>query len=163
MVRSLATIFGDSLGDNLGWGAIIAFFAGFVFAQFCKFVIGLLSGKERSMMQNFRTAVGYLMRSGGMPSGHSAGMVAITVYLGCYYGFASGVFALAVATTGIVLYDAIHVRYAVGEQGEALNGLLEKAGKPSLPVVEGHTVPQVAVGIIIGVVIGLGVFLLIAG
>lgn len=162
MLRSLATIFGDPLGDNLGWGAIVAFFAGFVIAQLWKFVVGLCSGKSKPMMQNFRIAVGYLTRSGGMPSGHSAAMTAITVYLGCYYGFQSGVFALAVATTGIVLYDAVHMRYAVGEQGKALNKILKKAGDPELPVSEGHTVPQVVVGVILGIIVGLGVFFLVA-
>ena len=163
MLRSLATIFGDSLGGDLGWGAIVAFVAAWVIAQGWKFVVGMYLGKGQPMMQNFRTAVGYLTRSGGMPSGHSAWMTAATVYLGCYYGFTSGIFALAVASTGIVLYDAIHVRYAVGEQGKALNKLLKKAGEPTLPVVEGHTIPQMIVGVMIGVIVGLGVYFLIAG
>lgn len=162
MLRSLATIFGDSLGDNLGWGAILAFFAGFIIAQLCKFLLGACTKEGRSGMKDIRSAIGYLMRSGGMPSGHSAGMMAVTVYLGCYYGFLSGIFALAVATTGIVLYDATHVRYAVGEQGEALNKLLKKSGEAELPVVEGHTMLQVVVGAFLGIMVGLGVFFLVA-
>ena len=70
-------------------------------------------------------------------------------------GFESGLFALALAMTLIVIYDAIHVRYAVGEQGKALNGLLEKENKKPLSVVEGHTIGQVVVGAFSGVLIGV--------
>lgn len=57
----------------------------------------------------------------------------------------------------IVVYDAVNVRYAVGEQGKALNSLLEMNKKPILPVVEGHTVLQVFVGAIIGLIVGFGI------
>lgn len=138
-----------------GWYALLAFACGFVVAQFWKFVAGLISGHRRKASSDWKTVIGYLMRSGGMPSGHSASMAVLTTYIGCMCGFDSAVFALAAATTLIVLYDAIHVRYAVGEQGKTLNGLLEKNGQKTLPVVEGHTVPQVAVGVILGVLIGV--------
>lgn len=95
------------------------------------------------------------MRSGGMPSGHSASMTAMTTYLGMMAGFDSGLFALSVAMTLIVIYDAIHVRYAVGEQGKALNNLLKKDHQKPLPLVEGHTTAQAAVGVIIGVLVGV--------
>lgn len=163
MVESLATISGDLGGDSLGWGAIVAFLSGFVIAQLWKFVVGMWTGRGKSRMENLRAALGYLSRSGGMPSGHSAGMVAATVFLGGYYGFGSGVFALAVAVTGIVLYDAMHVRYAVGEQGKALNKLLKKAGEKELPVVEGHTFGQVAVGSILGLIVGIAIFGIMVG
>ena len=60
----------------------------------------------------------------------------------------------------IVVYDATHVRYAVGEQGKALNKLLKKAGDAELPVVNGHTVPQVIVGALLGVVVWMIVTLI---
>jgi len=118
-------------------------------------------GEKKPAGQILREALPYLMSSGGMPSGHSAAMTGVTVFLGCYYGFASGFFALAVAITGIVLYDATHVRYAVGEQGRALNKLLKKSGEKELPIVEGHTMGQVIVGVVLGIIVGLGVYFLI--
>ncbi len=144
------------------WYALVAFACGFAVAQLWKFVTGVVSSRKQEK-RDFKEMVGYLMRSGGMPSGHAASVTALTVYLGCFSGFDSPIFMLAVAFWGIVLYDAIHVRYAVGEQGKALNKLLKEAGKPELPVVEGHTMAQVVVGTILGIIIGLLVFWLAGG
>ncbi len=144
-----------------GWCAILAFALGFIIAQTCKFVIGLFQGKKRPAMDRFRNAIDYLTRSGGMPSGHSASMMAFTTCAGLMYGFESGIFALAVAVTLIILYDATHVRYAVGIQGVALNRILEKNGQKTLPVFEGHTIWQVVVGSLLGVLIGWGVYFLV--
>ena len=142
------------------WYALVAFALGFIVAQAWKFVAGAVAQRKRKE-RNFKELIGYLMRSGGMPSGHAASVTALSVYLGCYEGFDSAIFMLAVAFWGIVLYDAIHVRYAVGEQGKALNKLLKASGKPEVPVVEGHTVAQVAVGTMIGAVIGLLIAILL--
>lgn len=139
------------------WIAGVAFAGGFIIAQLAKAIIGLVTERKTGVV-NFQTAVGYLTRSGGMPSGHAASFTALTVYLGCTEGFNTAVFALSLATLLIILYDAIHVRYAVGEQGKALNKLLKQAGEPELPLVEGHTVPQVVVGILIGVLLGWGLY-----
>ncbi len=137
-----------------GWYALGAFFGGFVVAQLWKFVGGLIRRRGKLHFNNFGEVIGDLTRAGGMPSGHAASMAALTMYLGFAAGFDSGLFILSLAFFGIVVYDATHVRYAVGEQGEALNGLLKAAGKPELPIVEGHTIPQVIVGALLGVVIG---------
>ncbi len=144
------------------WYGLVAFACGFVVAQLWKFIAGMISQRGQKR-RNFKEMVGYLTRSGGMPSGHAASMTALGIYLGCFAGFDSPVFILAMAFWGIVLYDAIHVRYAVGEQGKALNGLLKASGKPELPVVEGHTMAQVVVGTILGVLVGLLVFWLMGG
>lgn len=141
-----------------GWYALIAFVTAFLVAQIWKTVAGIVGGHATKKRMTWQEMIGYFSRSGGMPSGHSASFTALTVFLGCAEGFQSGLFALAVGSLIIVLYDATHVRYAVGKQGEALNELLEKAGKSDLPLVEGHTVGQVAVGILIGVIVGVGVF-----
>lgn len=138
-----------------GWYAMLAFGGGFVVAQLWKFVAGLVKGRKQAGRMDMKTLIGYLSRSGGMPSGHTASMSGLTTYLGMMSGFESGLFALALAMTLIVIYDAIHVRYAVGEQGKALNGLLEKENKKSLPVVEGHTIGQVVVGAFLGALMGV--------
>lgn len=140
--------------------ALIAFASGFVLAQLWKLIEGMARRKKHPEMAHFKTAIAYIFRSGGMPSGHSASMTAITTYLGCTEGFSSSIFALAVASTIVIFYDAIHVRYAVGEQGEALNHLLRKNGDKTLPVIEGHTVSQVVVGAILGILVGFSVYIL---
>lgn len=135
---------------------LISFVLAWFVAQVWKLIAGVVSGKKAKTVVNLKTAIGYFSRSGGMPSGHTASLTAAVVYLGFANGFGTGVFALALCVWTIVIYDAIHVRYAVGEQGRALNGLLKAAGKPELPLVEGHTMPQVVVGAMIGVVVGVG-------
>lgn len=137
-----------------GWYALLAFGGGFILAQLWKFVASVLKDGKQIKTRDFKTLIGYLARSGGMPSGHAASMTGLTTYLGMMSGFDSGLFALALATTLIVMYDAVHVRYAVGEQGKALNGLLEADKKAPLSVMEGHTVSQVVVGALLGILIG---------
>lgn len=143
-----------------GWFAILSAVGGWFVAQFAKVVLGLLEGHKQAKKADLAAIIGYLTRSGGMPSGHSACMMALTTYIGITGGFDTVIFALALVMTMIVIYDAIHVRYAVGEQGKALNELLTEKEQKPLPVVEGHTVGQVIVGSIIGIVMGLVIGLL---
>lgn len=138
--------------------AIIAFIVGWFVAQLTKLIVGVIEGKKIGQKVDFATVIGYVFRSGGMPSSHAASFSALCIYLGRASGFDSAIFALAVCTLIIVIYDATHVRYAVGEQGKALNGLLRQAEKSELPLVEGHTVFQVLVGMTIGILSGLAVF-----
>lgn len=71
------------------------------------------------------------------------------------WGSGATAFFVLLCVDAVVFYDAIHVRYAVGEQGKALNKLLEKGGQPTVKVVEGHTLRQVIAGIVLGAVVGL--------
>lgn len=144
-----------------GLWALVAFVVAWFIAQVLKTILGLMAHKNEDKVTNLRTAIDYFTRSGGMPSGHTASFTALCVVLGCTLGFDSAVFALAVATWLIIVYDAIHVRYAVGEQGKALNKLLKQAGEPVLPVIEGHTLPQVIVGGMIGIAVGFGLYLMV--
>lgn len=139
------------------WFALMAFVLGWLVAQIWKVIDGLIKGYRADQNTNLASLIGYMTRSGGMPSGHTASLTAMVVCLGYMLGYNSPAFILGIGVWLIVVYDAINVRYAVGEQGKALNGLLEANKRPILPVVEGHTVPQVIVGAIIGIVIGLGV------
>lgn len=138
-----------------GWFALLAFVIGWFIAQAWKTITGIWKGHRQAKKLDLAAFIDYASRSGGMPSGHSASMTAMTTYIGMVNGFNSGLFALALATTLIVVYDAIHVRYAVGEQGKALNGVLEKEGKKPLPVIEGHTMAQAVVGVLIGILTGV--------
>ncbi len=138
------------------WYALIAFVLAWFVAQAWKVVWGLIKGYKSNQPVGLASLIGYVARSGGMPSGHTASLTAMVVCLGYILGYDSAVFILGIGVWMIVVYDAVNVRYAVGEQGKALNSLLEMNKKPILPVVEGHTILQVIVGAIIGVLIGLG-------
>ena len=65
--------------------------------------------------------------SGGMPSSHSAFVCSIAMGIGFREGFASSFFALAFMIAMVVMYDAMGVRRAAGEQAEAINELREKS------------------------------------
>ena len=134
-----------------------AFGLGFVIAQGAKLVGALVRQKGKMTTEE---ALEWLVRSGGMPSGHSASFFGATTVIGLAEGFSSTIFALALCMTIIIIYDAMNVRYAVGEQGKILNEIVEhhghkRHGEKKLKVVEGHTLPQVVVGAVIGVVCGL--------
>ncbi len=129
-----------------GMKIIIAFVCGFVVAQGIKFVVALIKGKKDVWK--------YLVKSGDMPSGHAASLVSATTYIGFSEGIDSPVFALAICMAGIVLYDAMNVRYVVGEQGKALNKLIPKP----IRIAEGHTFLEVSVGTVLGILIGFLVF-----
>ena len=100
---------------------------------------------------------GYLLSAGGMPSSHSSLMVGATVGIGLHAGFDTPVFALAVAMTMIVIYDAAGVRREAGRHAEKINILLNEffSGHPisekQLKEVIGHTPAQVLAGICLGV------------
>lgn len=138
-----------------GIKVIVSFVCGFVVAQIIKFIIGYFCGDKKKIVAGFGSAVEYLLKSGGMPSGHAASLTAATVSIGLLEGFGTSIFALALCVLVIVIYDAVNVRYIVGEQGKALNKLIKKP----LRIVEGHVITEVLVGILIGVLVGCGVFL----
>jgi acid phosphatase family membrane protein YuiD len=100
--------------------------------------------------------------TGGMPSSHSSLMTATTLAVGLYYGFDNPVFALGVAITMIVTYDAAGVRQQAGIHAKRINVLFEELlhGHPinqrDLREVIGHTPLEVAGGILLGLIVATG-------
>ena len=85
-------------------------------AQVIKFVITLIT-KHKLDFRN-------ILSSGGMPSSHSALVCAVSVGVAKKLGYASPEFALSLAMAGIVMYDAMGVRRAAGEQAKVLNKMV---------------------------------------
>lgn len=63
--------------------------------------------------------------AGGMPSSHSAMVFSVALYLLRLpeVGYSSPVFAVAMVLLGVVIYDALSVRYNAGLHGKELNRL----------------------------------------
>ncbi len=107
-----------------------------------------------------------LLTTGGMPSSHSALMTATTHAIGLYYGFANPLFALAVAISMIVVYDAANVRRQAGIHAQRINVIFDELlrGHPinekDLREVLGHTPLEVMGGILFGLVIATGQWLI---
>jgi acid phosphatase family membrane protein YuiD len=101
-----------------------------------------------------------MVEQGGMPSSHAALVCATTISIGMHEGFDQATFALALALSLVVLYDAAGVRRQAGYHAQKINVLLDElmSGHPisqeTLKEVIGHTPRQVLVGGIFGVIIG---------
>ena len=104
--------------------------------------------------------------SGGMPSSHSSLMTATTLAIALYHGFDHPAFALGVAITMIVTYDAAGVRQQAGMHAQRINVLFEELlqGHPisdkDLREVLGHTPLEVTGGILLGLIIATGQWLI---
>lgn len=135
---------------------IAASFA-WVSAQCLKHLARLAGRNQRVFQGNPRNI---LLLSGGMPSAHSATVTALTVVIGLTDGFTSGLFALSFLFAAVIMYDAMMVRYSSGRQGDLLNRLLKekKSLLDPVRVAHGHTVVEVTVGAVLGLVIGIVVF-----
>jgi len=100
-----------------------------------------------------------LMSAGGMPSSHSALVVAVTHAIGLTLGFGSPLYALAVVLAMIVLYDATGVRRQAGEHARVINAIVSDlvAGHPlkeeQLKELIGHTPGEVIAGATLGLVV----------
>ena len=136
-----------------GMEALLIGLASAFTAQCIKFFLHLITKREIDLTL-FTT-------TGGMPSSHSAGVVALAVVIGILSGFTSINFALATGFALVVMYDAAGVRRAAGMQARLLNKIVETPGLSGVEVQErlvevlGHTPLQVLVGAIIGIAVGL--------
>ena len=100
--------------------------------------------------------------AGGMPSSHTATVVALVISTGYYVGLSSAAFAIAVILAIIVIHDAMGVRRETGIQAKVLNKMvfdsdvfddlnLERRLKEYI----GHTPSQVLIGGIVGVIVSM--------
>lgn len=117
-----------------------------------------------------------ILGAGGMPSAHSAMVCALFMGVARTAGLQSPEAALAFAFAGVVMYDAMGVRRAAGEQARVLNRLVEKwreeqeaaavrenapqdkvcfVPKKELKEYLGHTPMEVLAGAMLGILVSL--------
>ena len=102
-----------------------------------------------------------ILQAGGMPSSHSAVVLALTTMIGKDVGIQSPLFGVSVIFSFVVMYDAAGIRRAAGKQAKLLNKIVETPGLTGVQVSEklvevlGHTPFQVLVGALIGFIVGL--------
>ena len=131
---------------------LIVPFATWFFIQLFKLIYDLITTKKF----NFKRILG----AGGMPSSHSAVVVALCTMIGKNYGINSALFGLSVVFAFVVMYDAAGVRRAAGKQAKLLNKIVQTPGLSNVEVTEklqevlGHTPTQVFVGAFIGLIVG---------
>lgn len=147
----------------------VAFLAWFA-AQVIKTVLAYIPTKKVTWER--------MVGAGGMPSSHSSFVCSLAVATAKKAGYASPAFALALGFAAVVMYDAMGVRRAAGEQAKVLNKMvidfkdmfqmlkeefdalargeqfddLQRNGK-KLKEFLGHTPLEVLCGAILGIVI----------
>ena len=142
--------FGMLTGNAIIDCALLAWFL----AQLIKVILELV------LLRRFD--VKRFVSSGGMPSSHSALVVAAATAISRLYGFDGPAFALAAVLSAVVMYDACNVRRSAGDTARLVNQLLEHVEKltaedfaDDLKIIMGHTPFQVLMGALLGVGIGL--------
>lgn len=135
-----------------------AFFAGIsaaCIAQILKVILFIIVHKKIDF-KIFTT-------TGGMPSSHSAGVIALSTSVGLIDGFTSIPFAIAIGFSLVVIQDAQGLRRAAGKTAATLNRLISdwniQTGQSGpyevLKELLGHTPFEVLMGIILGILIAL--------
>lgn len=132
-------------------------------AQFLKVTIEIVK-KNKFKTKDFIFRA--LMGTGGMPSSHSASITSVAISIGITSGFDSPLFALAAVFLFIVIRDATGVRLSTGKQAQAINLIMEELYNrynidyKKIKEVRGHTALECFVGVIIGIFVSLGMYLL---
>ncbi|WP_423363184.1 divergent PAP2 family protein [Mycoplasma sp. P36-A1] len=116
-----------------------------------------------------------ILAAGGFPSSHASTMSAMTLSLGFKDGFDSSVFFLALALTGIIMYDAMNVRLYAGKHIALTQKLINdlknlqtlKLDDPiyltKLKEILGHERIEVFGGFILGIIVSTCLFIFING
>ena len=139
-------------------------------AQALKVVFVLITNRKFDLQR--------FVGSGGMPSSHSSLVMTLVVMVARADGISSTTFALALAFAVIVMYDAMGVRRAAGEQAKVLNKIVfqwgdvvkkdspekesskkadssEELAKKELKEFLGHTPLEVLGGALLGILIAM--------
>ena len=107
-----------------------------------------------------------LFGDGGMPSGHSATVTAMSLLIGYVYGFDSGLFALAAIFAVVTMHDAMGVRREAGKHAVSIKELAAAVNEMAkdqdvevkiekLKILVGHTPLQVCAGALLGFIIAI--------
>ncbi len=147
--------------------------------------VGVISWLAAQILKTLHYSIKYktfnperITGAGGMPSSHSSLVVSVAIYTLRSEGFSSPAFAFSMIMAGIVIYDAMSVRYNAGLHAKELNRLrrvidemddeLQKLGgeEDELDVSElterkdfkeflGHTPIEVLAGSLLGILIAM--------
>ena len=146
------------LKDLISNHMLLAPVAAWLISQILKLIIhALVDGKF---------SIERLYGDGGMPSTHSATVMALAVMCGWCCGFASVEFAIGVIFASVVMRDATGVRREAGKHATVIKELVkginamflekdEQIRTEKLKEFVGHTPLQVTFGAILGAVIAI--------
>ncbi|MCF7916200.1 MAG: divergent PAP2 family protein [Candidatus Omnitrophica bacterium] len=119
-------------------------------AQGIKIITGLVQGKKFNFY--------WVLRTGGMPSAHSAAVAALAIGIGQELGYQSPFFALSAIVALIAMFDAQTWRRSIGVQARILNKIIDdfhegkKIEEEKMKELVGHTPTEVFAGAFIGII-----------
>ena len=99
----------------------------------CNYIINIafISWMSAQVIKTLLTFIQYkelrlerMFGAGGMPSAHSALVCSVTMGIAKVEGVDSPLFALTLCFAAVVMYDAMGVRRAAGEQAKVLNKMI---------------------------------------
>lgn len=127
---------------------IITSLISLIISQIIKYTIEKIKNKKVSIKRLYNGM-------GGVPSTHSSFTVSLTTLIFLDYGITSTYFAISLTFTLITLYDAIGIRYEVGKHAKILNQI---DNTYNLKEEIGHTLKEVILGSILGIIISIIMF-----
>lgn len=142
------------LNELLSNEILISAFFGWLTAQILKTIIYVAVNK------NFNPE--RLLGDGGMPSSHSATVMALVTATGLNFGADTFEFAIVGVLALIVMHDAMGVRRETGKQAKVINNMmdwfaqLDRDISPEEKLKEfvGHSPSQVFFGALLGILVG---------
>ncbi|MCL2721474.1 MAG: divergent PAP2 family protein [Treponema sp.] len=127
-------------------------------AQILKMIFYSIANKFKKKFDVIETLI---WRTGGMPSSHSAAVCALATSVGMKYNIDSDIFVFSLVFAVVVLRDSVGVRRAAGLQAKALNNLGKQSANltglefNSVKEIHGHTLLEVIIGALLGIVIAV--------
>lgn len=140
---------------NTGFEAIFSGLFAAIFAQSMKVVTYLCTHKKI----NFKI----FTTTGGMPSSHTAGVIALSTSIALIEGINSTLFAVSIGFSLVIMQDAAGLRRAAGKTAATLNRLVDEfvqknqEVKPYAVLKEllGHTPLEVFCGMLLGIIVAI--------
>ncbi len=141
---------------NTGLEVIFAALTAAFTAQLLKLLFYYLYNKKL----NFKI----MTETGGMPSSHSAFVIALSTSVAIVNGYMSVEFAVAAGYALVVMYDAAGLRRSAGKMAAVLNKIVDdiyhkkddRHASDRLIELLGHTPVEVLMGALLGIVIAFG-------
>lgn len=135
-------------------------FLSWLIAQIIKVIINTVKYfyNKKKGRKHTKVTIETFFKLGGMPSSHTATVIALCGCLGLTTGWNSDVFAASGVFAFITMFDAVKVRLPISRLTDAFNRLQGKVcGEEAMDVkkVEGHTIPEVIGGFIVGAAVSV--------
>ena len=134
---------------NTSYEVIINGIEAAIVAQLLKFIGHIFKTKKVDFQ--------VLATTGGMPSAHTAGVIALSTTIGFICGFDQPEFAIAIGYALVVMYDAAGLRRSTGKIAACLNKICDEVYSQGqmqperLKELLGHTPVEVFGGALLGV------------